>query len=217
LRVNAIHTFTPRKFIQWLAVSLPPGLAQLPPQDHARALRRLAFAGQCGWYCEEFGQQMAAMTRASNTQVDLRAMLCRFDDCPPRYEIASLIRGRTVVERPYLALLANLTPADMQQLVRRIRGLSPERARVLLGELAEAGRVTILYDLGRHDMRWSMQINPAFPYRPAHSFPLLVGEGRVRVLSHFDNIITVDSVDRKQIFHLCDDCLQLANWISVGW
>ena len=45
---------------------------------------------------------------------DFRGMLKRFDDTPPTYEYVSISRGSDLITAPYLALLANVTPADLR-------------------------------------------------------------------------------------------------------
>src|SRR5690606_7283382 len=50
---------------------------------------------------------------------DFRGLLRRFDDCPLSYEYATIGRGNDEVQRPYLALLANLTPSDLRPYAKK--------------------------------------------------------------------------------------------------
>jgi Protein of unknown function (DUF3987) len=106
---------TPQRFIHDLAVA-PHAEDSAPPDAWARL--RQAFAAQRGWYYKEFGQHLEAMVRDHGAMAQFRSILKRFDDGRERYEVATLSRGSELVERPYLALLACMTPADMRPLAR---------------------------------------------------------------------------------------------------
>lgn len=110
---------TPQKFIHDMAGRVPDVYEELPPVAKETVTRRLAFAGQRGWFYEEFGQQVAAMIRGDGVMADFRGLIRRLDDCKDRYEYGTVSRGSEVIERPYLALLANMTPADMRPLAKR--------------------------------------------------------------------------------------------------
>jgi len=110
---------TPAKFLWDLAGHVPPNYDRLPPEDYARAKARLALPSQRGWFYEEFGQQLAAMNRDGSAMADFRGHLRRFDDCPETFEYGTIARGSEILRQPYLALLANLTPADLKPLARR--------------------------------------------------------------------------------------------------
>lgn len=88
-----------------------------------RIKNRLALAGQRGWFYEEFGQHLAAMMREGGYMADFRGLLRRFDDCKESYTTKTVGRGGVKVERPYLSLLALLTPADLAPFARRGTGL----------------------------------------------------------------------------------------------
>ncbi|MEM7033912.1 MAG: DUF3987 domain-containing protein [Chloroflexota bacterium] len=105
---------TPQKFIQDLTLRLPDGYERMVAAEQERVQNRLRFTAQRGWYYEEFGQQIKAMNRAGGNMEDFRGLLRRLDDCYDRYEAATIGRGTDVVERPYLALLGNITPDDLR-------------------------------------------------------------------------------------------------------
>jgi hypothetical protein len=107
---------TPQRFIHDLTASARAADGSGPNDEWARL--RQAFAAQRGWYYEEFGQHLEAMIRGHGALAQFRSILKRFDDGRERYELATLARGSELVERPYLALLACMTPADLRPLAR---------------------------------------------------------------------------------------------------
>ena len=110
---------TPQKFLQDRTVRIAPDFDQLPEDRRKRIERRIAFAGQCGWFYDEFGQHLHAMTRRDSHMQDFHGILRRFDDCADEYESSTISRGTDYVERPYLALLGCLTPADLAPFAAR--------------------------------------------------------------------------------------------------
>jgi hypothetical protein len=110
---------TPQAFIAALAARLPDDYTALGETAQARIRARLAWAGQRGWHYEEFGSKVAALMRENGFMADFRGLLRKLDDCPPAYEYVTVGRGTSRVERPYLALLASLTPADLRPFARR--------------------------------------------------------------------------------------------------
>jgi Protein of unknown function (DUF3987) len=109
---------TPQKFIQDLTLRVPDNFNTMTPEQQERDKLRLALTAQRGWFYEEFGQHLDAMNHEGGVMAAFRGMLKRFDDCRDRFEYATISRGNDVVERPYLALLVNLTPADMKPLAK---------------------------------------------------------------------------------------------------
>ncbi|HOR00024.1 MAG TPA: hypothetical protein PLJ35_14500 [Anaerolineae bacterium] len=110
---------TPQKFVAELTPQLPPDFDTLSAQEQARAKLRVALAGQRGWFYEEFGKKIRAMLQPAGFMAEFHGLLRQFDDCPDRFEYGTLTRGKDVVIQPYLALLANLTPADLRNAAKR--------------------------------------------------------------------------------------------------
>jgi hypothetical protein len=110
---------TPQAFLRGLTVHVPEGFSQLDEGRRTTIQRRLAFAAQKGWFYDEFGQKLHAMMQNAGAMVEYRGHLRRLDDHPKTYEYATVSRGSDFVERPYLALLASLTPADLQPHARK--------------------------------------------------------------------------------------------------
>jgi len=118
-RLMAPDDATPQAFIRALSTRVPSDWAELPRERQLQHLERLAFAGQKGWYFDEFGQKVSAMMRDGGHMSDFRGLLRKFDDTPATYEYVSINRGSDIIHSPYLALLASLTPADLQPFAKR--------------------------------------------------------------------------------------------------
>ena len=117
---RAADESTPQSFISSLkAGELPYGFDDLPSEIRDDVLQGIGFAGQKGWFYEEFGSGLASMMRTDGVMADFRGLLRKFDDCPPEYRRSTIARGEETVERPYLSLLANLTPADLRPLAKK--------------------------------------------------------------------------------------------------
>ena len=59
------------------------------------------------------------MLRTDDHMADFRGILRKLDDCSRDFRRSNISRGVEEVDRPCLALIANLTPADLQLLARR--------------------------------------------------------------------------------------------------
>jgi len=110
---------TPQAFIRNMAARLPSSWPEMSREQQIQVEERLAFAGQKGWYFDEFGQKVSAMMREGGFMADFRGLLRKFDDTPAIYEYVSVSRGSDIVKAPYLALLANLTPTDLIPFAKR--------------------------------------------------------------------------------------------------
>jgi hypothetical protein len=117
--LRCADTATPQKFIHDLTGTLPTVCTDLNGNIPDRIRNRLARPAQRGWYYEEFGQHLEAITRENGYMADFRGLLRSFDDHHDRYEAGTISRGDDVVEDPYLALLGTLTPADLKPLAKR--------------------------------------------------------------------------------------------------
>jgi hypothetical protein len=99
--------------------SLPANYGTLSAEQKDRTKLMLAFAGQRGWLYDEFGRNIQAMMRTDGPHAEFRGLLRQFDDTPPYLDRATIVRGIERVERPYLALLGALTPADLVAVAAR--------------------------------------------------------------------------------------------------
>ena len=105
---------TPQKLLADMAGCLPASYGDLDEEQQARIKLRVAMSGQRGWYYDEFGQAIAAMMRANGPMADFSGLLRRLDDCRDTYAYSTRTHGQELIEKPYLALLANMTPADLR-------------------------------------------------------------------------------------------------------
>lgn len=110
---------TPQAFIRMMTYKLSDDWPTLSPELKEAQKQRIAFAAQKGWFFDEFGQKVTSMMREGGFMADFRGLIRCFDDTPPVYEYDSISRGRETVYSPYLALLANLTPADLKPFAKR--------------------------------------------------------------------------------------------------
>lgn len=115
----APDTSTPQAFLRRLAEKVPTDYGKEMPEAQAMHRANLAFAGQRGWWHEEFGSHLAGMMREGGIMADFRGHLRILDDCPPSYAYDTVGHGLSIIKRPYLALLANLTPADLAPFARK--------------------------------------------------------------------------------------------------
>ena len=70
-------------------------------------------AGQRGWFFDEFGSHLEAMVKPGGYMAKYRELFRTFYDPQDKYTYSTISRGDDNVERPYLSLLANLTPDDL--------------------------------------------------------------------------------------------------------
>ena len=110
---------TPQAFKRGMALRLAGDYAEMPEEKRTAERNRLAFASSRGWFHEEFGQKISAMMRENGVMADFRGDFRRFDDCPEEYRSDTIARGEEYIERPYVALLANLTPDDLAPHAKR--------------------------------------------------------------------------------------------------
>jgi hypothetical protein len=105
---------TPQKLLADMAGCLPANYGDLDEEQRSRVRLRVAMSGQRGWYYDEFGQAITAMLRTSGPMADFSGLLRRLDDCRDTYAYSTRTHGQEVIEKPYLALLTNMTPADLR-------------------------------------------------------------------------------------------------------
>jgi Protein of unknown function (DUF3987) len=109
---------TPQAFLRSLSLYVPSDYADAAPEEQERIRRQLAFSGQRGWFYEEWGQHLEAMMQKNGYMASFRNILKRLDDHKVRYTSSTIGRGRDILRKPYISLLANVTPSDLQPFVK---------------------------------------------------------------------------------------------------
>jgi hypothetical protein len=112
---------TPQKFIEIL--SNPDKDEKKSESSSNLPELSLLFQGKRSWFYEEFGQKLEGLSRGGGNMSDYKSILRRFDDFAPTYKYATIGRGFDIIEKPYLALLANITPSDISSLGKKGAGL----------------------------------------------------------------------------------------------
>lgn len=111
---------TPQAFVEELSDNkLPTGWADMREELKEWHLGRVIFAGQRGWYYDEFGQKVSGMMKTNGHMGDYRGLLRVMDNGEPDYRYKTRGHGEEIIEPPYLALLASMTPADLQPFAGR--------------------------------------------------------------------------------------------------
>lgn len=106
---------TPQKLMSSMAgTRIPADYRALSPDQQEQVRYRLAFSAQIGWYYEEFGMQLDAMVQKNGPMSDFKGLLRILDDCLDAYKYDTVARGAELINKPYLALLACMTPSDIR-------------------------------------------------------------------------------------------------------
>jgi hypothetical protein len=106
---------TPEAYLKRISTtsSNVDGWGRLSSQNQELLKAQLAFSAQRGWFYDEFGQKIQAMMKPNGTMAAFRSMFKRFDDCKEEYTNDTITRGLEPIKKPFLALLASMTPADL--------------------------------------------------------------------------------------------------------
>lgn len=110
---------TPAAFWRRLSGVVPDNYDVLSEHAKERVNLELAFSGQNGWPFDEFGERLTAMLNDKSAYADYHRILRAIDDCKDSYSPETIVRGIERVNKPYLALLAGMTPPDMRKHAKR--------------------------------------------------------------------------------------------------
>ena len=111
---------TPQAFVEHLStVALPKNYTDLGEREQDWFKNAAAFAGQKGWYYDEFGNKVSGMMKEGGHMAEYRSILRVMDDGRDEYRYTSIGRGTNTIKRPYLALMGNMTPADLRPYAKR--------------------------------------------------------------------------------------------------
>ena len=109
---------TPQAFLRSLTQYVQPDYDELDPEEQQRIQMQLAFTAQRGWFYDEWGQHLEAMMAKNGFMTDFRGIMRRLDDHKQRHVYRTISRGRDVLLKPYVSLLANVTLADVRPFVQ---------------------------------------------------------------------------------------------------
>lgn len=105
---------TPQKLLSDLAGKIPPNYGEMDNDQKTAVERKLGMAGQRGWAYDEFNQLIDAMTRPG-PMAEFAGLLRKLDDCHDEYKYSTRTHGQEIIEKPYVPLLANTTPANLRK------------------------------------------------------------------------------------------------------
>jgi len=105
---------TPQALVARMATSrVTENWADATPEQQDWAKLRLGFAGQQGWFPDEFGGHIAGMMKSDGPMGDFVSLLRVLDDGLQTFDADTISRGNAKIRRPYLALLVSFTPSDV--------------------------------------------------------------------------------------------------------
>lgn len=110
---------TPQKMLSAMAGHLPSNWSDLSEEKQETTKKRLAMAGQRGWFYDEFGQLLQSIMQVNSPMSDFAGLLRRMDECMDTYTYDTRSFGEETIEKPYLSLLATLTPSDVEQQAKK--------------------------------------------------------------------------------------------------
>lgn len=105
---------TPNKFISNMGLTVPDDYGRVDEGLQAVKREALAFTGQRGWYIDELGRRLRYMTSGRGPYAELYELLLEIYNTPDRVTLDTIKRGAEVAHLPYLALLGNVTPANLR-------------------------------------------------------------------------------------------------------
>jgi hypothetical protein len=109
---------TPQALIRRMSGKVDEHYGDLDETEQAIYRRDLAFAGQRGWYYEEWGTLLHQIRRQDSVMTEFHGMLKVLDDASDDFSNETILRGLELVKDPSLALLASATPADLAPFMR---------------------------------------------------------------------------------------------------
>src|SRR6266704_497189 len=105
---------TPQKLLTDMVGDPPKHYDDLDADKQFQLNKRLAMPAKRGWRYGEFGELVKALGRGGGIMDDLKGLLLQLDDCLDSYTYGTQSRGDERIEKPYLALLGDTTPASIR-------------------------------------------------------------------------------------------------------
>ncbi len=113
------NNHTPQSFIKTMTGVVPTGFAKLDVGERIKIERGIAFSGQRSWFLDEFEQFISSMKKKSGHMHEFSGMMRELDRGEDEYILTTIGRGEDKVEKPYLSLLANVTPSDLRTAAKK--------------------------------------------------------------------------------------------------
>lgn len=111
--------YTPQSFIKSMTGVVPADYERASDKTRAWIDLSVAFSAQRGWFFDEFSQLIDGMRKKSGHMGEFSGILRRIYDCQDSYTSSTIERGEEKVADPYLAMLVNMTPADLRSSGKR--------------------------------------------------------------------------------------------------
>lgn len=109
---------SPQALLRAMSGRVPADFGDLDIDAQERLRRKLAFAGQCGWRFDEWGEMLTQIIRPDSPMAAFHGLLRVLDDSNEDFSSDTVSRGLEYISAPYLALLASATPPDLQQFTK---------------------------------------------------------------------------------------------------
>jgi len=109
-------SITPEKMVSMMALRLPEKYEEFSVFQKDKIKESLVFCGQRGWYNDEIGMLFHAMSRNGSSMASFHGLLRKLDDTEETYQAATIIRNLDIIQKPYLALIGCITPADLNNI-----------------------------------------------------------------------------------------------------
>jgi hypothetical protein len=113
------NNHTPQSFIKTMTGVVPSNYGAMQGRDRAIIERSIAFSGQRSWFLDEFEQFISGMKKKSGHMHEFSGMMRELDRGEDEYSLTTIGRGEDKVEKPYLSLLANVTPSDLRTAAKK--------------------------------------------------------------------------------------------------
>lgn len=104
---------SPQALIRRMSGRVPEDYGSQDAATQIETCRQMAFAGQRGWYYDEWGGMLQQMRRSDSVIAEFHGLLKVLDDNLHEYENDTIARGLDRITEPSLALLASATVHDL--------------------------------------------------------------------------------------------------------
>jgi hypothetical protein len=186
---------SPQKFLSLLTSRLPENYDVSNVELKELTRKRLGLRGARGWFVEEFGGTIQSMMQPSGFMAEFRNILRIFDDCPYSFETATHARDLELIQAPYLALLGNVTPADLSKYAQRgselwSDGLLARFAIISPGP--DEGQKTGRFPLGYREVPYEI-------LKPLKDWDARLGKAEVRISPAPDKTDEIVGFERVEV------------------